>query len=169
MAVSASSITDLLEAELLALANPRVVEHICGLLVTPRVEMRGWDYGEPDQQFPCWIVLEHPASNTGIAYSEFGFGPSSPWGLLFLTGAKHMSMGMDSAWFDYLMEAYFESKASSELPIWRVFRSQAGEYPGEAITAEGSWDDTWAEVLRLRGLKDQFRYNCSQSVYARDA
>jgi hypothetical protein len=169
VAASASSITDLVEEELLAMGDPRVVAHIRGLLVTPRVEMRGWDYGEPDQEFPCWIVLEHAASNTGIAYSEHGFGPSFPWGIVFLGGAEHMSMGMDSAWFDYFMEAYFESAASMELPIWRVFRSENGQYPGEAITPEGSWDETWAEVMRLRGLGGQFKYNCSQSVYARDA
>jgi hypothetical protein len=166
---SAESIASLLEAELSALSDRRVVAHIRSLLVTPRVEMRAWDYGAPDQEFPCWIVLEHQASNTGIAYSEFGFGPSFPWGLLFLKGPQHMSMGMDSGWFDYFVETYFESQASSELPIWRVFRSRAGEYPGEAITPEGSWDDTWAEVMRLRKLEDRYTYNCSQSVYARDA
>lgn len=169
MVASAASVTDLLEAELSGLGDRRVVQHIRSLLVTPRVEMRAWDYGEPDQEFPCWIVLEHAASNTGIAYCEFGFGPSFPWGLLFLEGTEHMSMGMDSGWFDYFVETYFESKASSEVPIWRVFRSQPGEYPGEAITPEGSWDDTWAEVLRLRNIKDRFNYNCSQSVYARNA
>jgi hypothetical protein len=169
VAASASSITDLLERELSDLGDPLVVKHIRGLLVTPRVEMRGWDYGEPGQEFPCWIVLEHATSNTGIAYTEHGFGPSFPWGLLFLRGTEHMSMGMDSGWYDYFVETYFESRASSEIPIWRVFRSRKGEYPGEAITPEGSWDNTWAEVMRRRGLKDQYEYNCSQSVYVRDA
>lgn len=131
--------------------------------------MRAWDYGDPGQEFSCWIVLEHSASNTCIAYSEFGFGPSFPWGLLFLSGKEHMSMGMDSGWFDYFVEAYFESQTSRELPIWRVFRSEPGQYPGVAITPEGSWDDTWSEVLRRRSLGDQFRYNCSQSIYAHDA
>jgi hypothetical protein len=81
--------------------------------------MRPWDYGRPGEAFPCWLVPEHQASNTGIAYCEQGFGPRCPWGLLFLEGTEHMSMGMDSAWFEYFLEACFEFKASSEVPIWR--------------------------------------------------
>ncbi len=130
--------------------------------------MRAWDYGTPGEKFLCWVVLEHAASNTGIAYCEHGFGPTMPWGLLFLSG-PHMSMGMDSGWYEHFLEAYFESKASSELPIWRVFQHRGTGYPGTAITAEGSWDDTWSEVMRLRGVNDGFRYDCGQSVYARDA
>lgn len=169
MLTSVASVTALLDTELGALGDACVVGHIRSLLVTPRVEMRAWDYGKPGQQFPCWIVLEHAASNTSIAYSEHGFGPSFPWGLLLLADKKPMSMGMDSGWFDYFLEAFFESHAASELPIWRVFRSKADEYPGEAITPEGSWDGTWAEVTRLRSRKDRFGYHCSQSIYARDA
>ena len=54
--------------------------------------MRGWDFGEPGQKFPCWIVLDHLPTNTCIAYCENGFGPSYPWGLLFIKG-QHLSMG----------------------------------------------------------------------------
>jgi hypothetical protein len=59
-----------------------------------------------------------------------------PWGLLFLEGTDHMSMGMDSGWFEHFLEAYFESQASSEVPIWRVFQHQGTDFPGKAITAE---------------------------------
>jgi hypothetical protein len=77
-----------------------------------------------------------------------------------------MSMGMDSSWFDSFLDAYFESQASLKLPIWRVFE---GGYPGTAITDEGTWDATWAEIRRLRNEKPQLRFNIGQSVYARDA
>jgi hypothetical protein len=49
----------------------------------PNPVMRGWDYGTDDEAYPCWSLLEHKASNTGIAYCESGFGPGSPWGLVF--------------------------------------------------------------------------------------
>lgn len=61
------------------------------------VEEWPWDYGPEGQTYPCWIAFAHPPSNTAIAYCSQGFGPSYPWGLLFL--AEPRSMGMDSQWF----------------------------------------------------------------------
>jgi hypothetical protein len=55
-------------------------------------------------------VLEHPPSNTGIAYSPQGFGPSDPWGLVSLSG-DHMGIGMDSGWFPTLESAMRDSMA----------------------------------------------------------
>jgi hypothetical protein len=81
--------------------------------VTPRCEQRSWDYGAPGTVYRCWIVLEHPASGTGIAYCEQGFGPSCPWGLLWISG-EHLSMGMDSGWYDSLEDAVRESFAWPE-------------------------------------------------------
>ena len=92
---------------------------------------------------------------------------STPWGLLSLTG-EHMSLGMDSGWFEHFPEAYFDSVAT-ELPIWRVFQHNEADCPGNAITPERSWEDTWADVMRLRGINDGYRYDCNQSVYRRDA
>src|SRR5205085_10543865 len=63
------------------------------------------------------------------------FGPRSPWGLVNLSGSANMSIGMDSAWYVSFMEAYFESMAATELPIWRVFKQHEEEpYPGIPIT-----------------------------------
>jgi len=115
------------------------------------------------------MVLVHPASNTGIAYSEFGFGPRTPWGLLFLEGTEHMSMGMDSGWFSHFLDAYFDSKAVTELPIWRVFQNEGQGSRGNPITQQGTWDATWAEVMRLRIEQPSSRFDCSQDVYVRDA
>ncbi|MCA8987098.1 MAG: hypothetical protein KDA78_05625 [Planctomycetaceae bacterium] len=98
----AAELSRIVDGEVLCLMKP--------LLVSPRCEMRVWDYGEPEQTFPCWIVLEHAPSNTCVAYCEYGFGPSSPWGLLFITG-QHLSMGMDSEWYTYLEDAFRESMA----------------------------------------------------------
>jgi len=166
--LTAESVNALVDSELGRLRDQRVVAHIRSLLVTPRAQQRAWDYGEPGQSYPCWLVLAHRPSNTGIAYCEHGFGPKMPWGLLTLEGTEHMSMGMDSGWFDRFPDAYFESHASADLPIWRVFECNGVEFPGTPITAEGAWDATWAEVKRLRSERPGLRYNCWQSVYARD-
>lgn len=168
MSISASRLPKMVEAELLELGDSRITAHVRSLLVSPYQVIRGWDYGAVDGAYPCWSVLEHQASNTGIAYCESGFGPGTPWGLVFLAGTEHMSMGMDSGWFSNFLDAYFES-AASQLHIWRVFQQLDDEYPGQPISAENSWESTWAEVMRLRELSPTERYHCRQSIYPSEA
>ena len=168
MPVTADIIRALVEVELSRISDDRVVAHIHALLVSPKVVMRDWDYGAKDQQHPCWSVLEQPSSNTGIAYCEHGFGPTFPWGLVFLEGTEHMSMGMDSGWFPSFLAAYFESQVSTELPIWRVFQHTAEDF-GVALTPEGDWAATWQEVERLRLAHPSNRYHCGQSLYRSEA
>ncbi len=101
-------ILGLIDAELAKIDDRDLVERIRELLVTPQPVSREWDYGAPSQTYVCWTVLEHPASNTGVAYCESGFGPSHPWGLVWLSG-PYMSMGMDSGWYPNLEDAVRES------------------------------------------------------------
>src|SRR5262245_52115164 len=101
----AADISEIVRTELDRITEERVRHAIAGLLVTPRCEDRPWNYGAADATFPCWIVLEHLESDTGIAFCEEGFGPRSPWGLLFLSG-DHLSMGDDSGWFRTLEDAF---------------------------------------------------------------
>jgi len=163
MGVTAMSLTALIEGELSALKDPRVINHIRGLLIPPEPQMRPWDYGTPGEAYLCWIVLADTSSNAGIAYCESGFGPSAPWGLI--SQAKHTSMGMDSGWFTRFLKAYFDSAPSTDLPIWRVFE---GDLPGTPITDEDTWDATWAAVMHLRKDKPQLQFNCGQSMYTGD-
>jgi hypothetical protein len=100
----AKPIADLVESEILRITDTRLVTRIRELLVNPFPVERSWDYGAPGQQFTCWTVLEHPPSNTGIAFCSEGFGPSYPWGLVQLSG-QHMSIGMDCGWFVSLEDA----------------------------------------------------------------
>ena len=104
----------LVRTELERIKDKRLVAAITILLIAPRRENRGWDYGVAGQTHPCWIVLEHPTSNTGIAYCVEGFGPKNPWGLLFLQG-EHLSMGMDAGWYSILEDAFRQSMAC-EIP-----------------------------------------------------
>lgn len=103
-------VSDLVESELSRIFDTALVAAIRPLLVVPYPVERAWDYGVPGEKYTCWTVLEHLPSNTGIAYCESGFGPSEPWGLVFLAG-EHMSMGMDTAWFASLEGAMRESQA----------------------------------------------------------
>jgi hypothetical protein len=107
MALTASKVTELDEAQLARVADPQAAVLIRSLLVPPRCEHRPWDYG-PDTEYPCRIVLEHAPSGTGVAYCEHGFGPGCPWGLLWIPG-EYLSIGMDSGWYDSLEDAVRES------------------------------------------------------------
>jgi hypothetical protein len=113
MSLDASKIMALVEKELARVSSPEAEALIRGLLVPPHSEDRPWDYAGFGVKYPCWVVLEHPASNTCIAYCEEGFGPNFPWGLLWMSG-DYLSMGMDSGWFDSLEEAVRNSFAWTE-------------------------------------------------------
>jgi len=106
---TAAQVDTLFERELRRVIQPGLVALIERLRVSTRCEERLWDYGAEGQTYPCWIVLEHAASDTAIAYCSSGFGPGSPWGLLFLT--RYPNMGMDSQWFVSLEDAVRESMA----------------------------------------------------------
>lgn len=162
---ASAKIHALLEDELSLVKDSRVVQQIRSHLVTPVAIQRAWDYGEPDEVYPCWSVLEHPKSNTGIAYCEFGFGPRAPWGLVTLAGETDMSIGMDSGWFETFLRAFFDSTAATEIPVWRVFRQSDEHYPGVPITEESGWSSTWETVHRLRTADPTVRYHCEQNIY----
>ncbi len=160
--IDAATIKALIHAELEQVGDERVVTFLRRHLVEPVPIMVPWDYGAPGTQYLCWVVLEEPGSDVGIAYCEEGFGPAHPWGLLFIRdGQPSGSMGQDCAWFSTFLEAAFDSVMSS-LPIWRVFKTDAsGNTP---ISDEGGWDETWQRVMSLRRDNPEGRYDCDTSV-----
>lgn len=110
MELTKETMQSLVQRSLAEISDPVIQDRISNLLVEPRYEDREWDYGEIGETYPCWIVLEHPDSNTAIAYCESGFGPIYPWGLLFISG-EYLSMGMDSSWFVSLEDAFRHTRA----------------------------------------------------------
>ena len=125
--MDASKISSLIDAEVARISDAAVVGIIARYRIEPRIEERPWQYA-PNTSFPCWIVLEHQASNTGICYSEFGFGPRCPWGLLWLVGVRN-DMGDDSGWFLTLEDAVRDSCAwdpSSSPPNTSLERTRDG-------------------------------------------
>lgn len=99
----AAAIEDLVLREIARIKQPELVALAQSLRVPPRVEERPWDYGQDGQTYPCWIAFAHQPSNTAVAYCAEGFGPTYPWGLLFLS--EPSSMGMDSQWFASVEDA----------------------------------------------------------------
>jgi hypothetical protein len=166
MAIDAQALTALIESEVTKVSDPRVIAHVRGLLVDPTVTMRRWDYGREDERYPCWTVLRHQPSNTGIAYCEQGFGPRSPWGLVFLEGDEAFtSIGMDCSWYTTFLQVFFESRAACELPIWRIFKMDPATRETQAISAEGEWDATWTKIMSLRKSDPANQYHCWTSIH----
>lgn len=164
MPIDGHTIKELIERELLTVSDNRVVSHIRRMLIEPHMILRNWDYGEKGQQYPCWMVLNDVGHSAEIAYCEFGFGPKCPWGLVSSGEApENQSMGMDSGWFTSFLDAFFESYACIELPIWRVFNGEA-PWPGVPLTDEGTWDGTWKEVEELRKANPKGRYCAHHSI-----
>ena len=110
--MKASDVKRKVDAEIAAMRNRSVADEISSLLVEPRLEQRDWEYGAEHQKLPCWIVLESSSSDVCIAFSEKGFGPERPWGLVFASSKK--GLGMDSAWHRTLEEAFADMGEEDE-------------------------------------------------------
>jgi hypothetical protein len=149
--MTAETIALLIENELTTISDPRVVAYIRSILVEPHIA----DYG---QQYPCWTVLKDPNSVVEIAYCDDGFEPKFPWGLV---GGVSMKTIYDG--YTKFLEAFFESLASVELPVWRVFRVEPDKTRAP-ITDPGEWDAAWARVYELRSSDPTGRYECGHSV-----
>jgi hypothetical protein len=164
MAVTAEKLKSLIEAEFASVSDGRVVAHIRGMLIEPYPLLRQWDYGEPGQLYPCWMVVKDERSGAEIAYCEQGFGPTCPWGLVSSgSGESQQSIGPDTSWFSTFMDAFFDSFAVVELPIWRVFRvTPDGTHT--ALSEESSWETTWSKVSDLRRSDPANRYDCDHSI-----
>lgn len=117
MSIPPATIARLIAGELSVLSDDSVKQAVLHGLVDPRPIPLDWDYGTLGQQFEGWVVFDHEAeSDTLIVYCEHGFGPRSPWGLVFATPHQgNRSMGMDSGWFRSFMEAFWDSHAATPL------------------------------------------------------
>jgi hypothetical protein len=103
----------LLAIEKKCFQNAYALKRFSELEVELEVGRLKWDYG--NEIFDCFIVFKDIHTNTGIVYSEFGFGPKNPWGLIFLS---KMNSGMDSGWFNNLFDCFMDTFAAGDLPIW---------------------------------------------------
>jgi len=97
---TSDEVARLVEAELRRVRDVEAEMRIRATLVRPYPVERDWEYGKAGDQVTCWTVAEDVDAGLAIAYSEHGFGPNKPWGLVPLSGHE---MGRD--WFRSLEEA----------------------------------------------------------------
>ena len=104
------------------------------LLMDPRREVRDWDYGDPGEQYPYWVVAEAPDRGLILVYCEHGFGPDMPWGFLPTDEPEFASLGMDSQWGWYLEAAFLRSG------LWAgpTAANEAWHLPPEARFSSGA-------------------------------
>ena len=62
MSETADRLRALVDAELAYLGDARVAAHVRALLVDPVPVLRDWDYGDEDERYDCWSILDHPPS-----------------------------------------------------------------------------------------------------------
>ena len=153
----------LVRDDMRALSDARVAVHVASLLAVPPQPLRlGWTFGAIGQTLDGFLVLDHPRSGTGIVYCEHGFGPANTWGLVF-TDRGPLSAGSSDGWYPRFLDAYFESKAAVDMPIWRV-REWRTSYDGAWLSGELPWDETWARVAELRASAPHIQYYSDHSV-----
>src|SRR4051812_47983416 len=121
---SADEMNALVTAQVKTIADPIVRSYLQSLLIPPIKQQRDWFYGGTGLMYTCWLVMEHKESNTGFAYSDLGFGPDIPWGLVFLSDTF---IGADSGWFPTLERAFYDTYAAADLKIWNLVKKVNGE------------------------------------------
>jgi hypothetical protein len=101
----------LVEAEVEKFSSANFAKGLKTFLVKPRLEMRMWDWNKPLKEYPVWIVAESSRFDYGIAFSDYGFAPDHPWGLVFLSPSN---FDADYCWYPTLEQAYKESRLLEE-------------------------------------------------------
>ena len=159
MSRTLENIGRLVDFEMEQITDRVVQDALKAILIYPSPHTRNWDWGKHEEKYPCWMIALHEESDTGIAYSDFGFGPEHPWGLVFLSNPW---FGLDSSWFSNLEDAFCDSHAASPLPIWNVIRKNEDERT-TVIARDLSLD----EAYRKRDELDRLPGTSAHSVVRR--
>jgi len=108
---SPAEVQALISIEIERISEPTLADVIRTFLVPPRMELRTWDWSNDYPQLPTWVVAESQRYDYGIVYSDNGFGPDNPWGLVF---SSHTNFGADYCWYSSLESAFLQSRLVEE-------------------------------------------------------
>jgi hypothetical protein len=108
---TADEVRAFVEREVQKITDASILQGIQTFLITPRVEMRVWDWEETPTDYPVWIVAESSRYDYGIAFSDYGFAPEHQWGLVFLS---HSNFDADYCWYSTMEGAYKDSRLLEE-------------------------------------------------------
>jgi len=147
-----SNIKSLVKEQISRIRDPLVKAALEKALIEPTDDLREWDYSTTGELFECWNIVIDKTTNTSIIYSEFGYGPKNPWGIVS-TVVKYF--GMDSSWFNNLEDCFLETFIAADLPIWRIER-----FPGTSqreIIAENLTSDEAFKIIESK-IKQNTEY-----------
>lgn len=164
MTIDSVTLKGLIDSELSALPDARVVDCVRSFLVEPVLEFRFIHRAEPTLHTPSWLVFRHETSNTAIVYCADLFGPRRPWGVAGIADHDHpLTFGEDCDWYGRFLEAALGSFAVAELPIWRVFKKGPdGRFLSQS--PESAWDKTWVLAQSMRERDPSGLYACASDV-----
>jgi hypothetical protein len=155
MAKSSEDVAALAAEQLATIRDAVVRDALRALLQTPSRHLRDWDYGVAGEQFECWAVAVDPESDTALVYSEHGFGPVHPWGLV---SASERRFGMDSGWFLRLEDAFVDSSMGADLPVWNVVaEGRAG--PERTLASSLTMDEAFRKRDQVAAADPGGRYH----------
>lgn len=121
MAITRERLIGELEGEIAAIGDSSLQGSVRAILIEPTPMRCAWDYGQPGETYSCWKVAEERVRGVGIVRCEQGFGPRTPWGLVWLHEPTP-AMGQDSGWFSTFREAAADIL---DLPPARLISSYA--------------------------------------------
>ena len=101
----------LVEGAIGEIRDSLIAEGLRTFLIPPRQQMRTWDWQKPYVKYPVWMVAESSQYDYGIVFSDYGFAPEHPWGLVF---PSHDNFDADYGWLPTLEEAYRDSRLIEE-------------------------------------------------------
>jgi hypothetical protein len=79
---------------------------------------------------------------------------------VFLDGDEgRTSVGMDCSWYPTFLQAFFESHAAADLPIWHVVKTERTTGKMQAPSGEGDWEATWAKLTALQAADPANQYD----------
>lgn len=107
---SVSVVRTLVDTELARMPDPLLRDALRALLIEPHLQHRDLPEGSPGGQFPTWLIARSRDYPIGLGYTQFGYGPATPWGYV---SVNHLSLGDPAQWYPTLEEAF---RASG---IWR--------------------------------------------------
>lgn len=108
---TAAEIQLLVEGAAGKIADPDIAKGLRTFLIPPRQEQRTWNWHKPYVKYPGWVVAESSRYDYGIVFSDYGFTPECPWGLVF---SSHGDFDADYCWYASLEQAYRESRLREE-------------------------------------------------------
>src|SRR5260370_39341323 len=89
----------LVETQMRKITSRSLARGLETFLTNPRPEMRVWGWSKKPAEYPVWVIAESSRYDYGIVFSDYGFAPEHPWGLIFLS---HSGFDADYCWYPTL-------------------------------------------------------------------